>query len=92
MEPNQIHLVAAAVPCDAQQFIHTLESGFTGQIVRDVGDGDRRNRIHDDVALLHAVTTADLYMGTRPDANAASDSPALDSLTKAFREHHYVAA
>jgi hypothetical protein len=88
MEPNQEHLVAAAVPCDSQQVIHALEPRFTGQIVRDVGDGNRRNRIDDDVALVHPVTTTDLYMGTRPDANAAPDSPAPDSLSKAFGEHH----
>jgi hypothetical protein len=40
------------------------------------------------VALVHPVTTTHLYMGTRPDANAASDSPAPDSLSKAFGEHH----
>ena len=56
--------------------------------MRDVGDGNRRNGIHDDVAVVHPVTTTDLYMGTRPDANAASDSPAPDSLAEAFGERH----
>jgi hypothetical protein len=88
MEPNQVHRVAAAVSCDAQQIIYVLEPRFTGQIVRDVGDGNRHNRIHDDVPLVHPVTTTHLYMGTCPDANAASDSPAPDSLAKAFGEHH----
>jgi hypothetical protein len=40
------------------------------------------------VALVHPVTTTRFDMGTRPDANAASDSPAPDSLAKAFGEHH----
>ena len=88
MEPNQIHLFAAAVSCDSQQIIDALEPRFTGQIVGDVGDGHRHNRIHDDVALVHPVTTTHLYMGPRPDANAASNSPAPDSLSKAFGEHH----
>jgi hypothetical protein len=88
MEPNQVHVVAAAVFCDSQHIIHALESRLTGQIVRNVGDGNRRNRIHDDMALVHPVTTTHLYMGTRPDTNAASDSPAADSLAKAFGEHH----
>jgi len=87
MEPNQVHLVAASVFCDSQQIIHALEPRFTGQIVGDVGDGNRRNRIHDDVALVHPVTTTNPHMRTRPDANAASDSPAPDSLAKAFGEH-----
>ena len=88
MEPDQVHLVAAAVPCDSQQIIHALEARFMGQIVRDVVDRHRRNRIHDDVTVVHAVTTTHLDMGTRPDANGASDSPAPDSLAKAFGEHH----
>ncbi len=88
MEPNQVHLVAAAVSCDSQQIIHALEPRFTGQIERDVGEGNRRNRINDDVALVHPVTATHLYMGMRPDANAASDSPVPDSIAKAFGEHH----
>jgi hypothetical protein len=90
MEPNQVHLVAAAVSRDSQQFFHALEPRFTGQIVRDVADGHRRNRIHDDMTVVHPVPTTHLDMGTRPDANAASDSPAPDSLTEPFGEHHVV--
>jgi hypothetical protein len=88
VEPNQVHLVAAAVLCDSQQFVHALEPRFTGQIVGDVGDGNRRNRLHHDVAVVHPVATTHLDMGTRPDANAASDSPAPDSLAKVFGEQH----
>lgn len=73
MEANQVHLVAASVSCDLQQIINAVESRFAGQIVRDVGNGYRRNRIHYDVALIHLVTTTYLYMGTRPDPNTASD-------------------
>jgi hypothetical protein len=40
------------------------------------------------VALVHPVTTTHLDMGTRPDANAAFDSPALDSLAKVLGERH----
>ena len=88
VEPNQIHVIAAAVSCDPQQIIHALESRFTGQVVCDIGDVNRRNRIHDDVAVVHRVATTHLDMGTRPDANAASDSTPPDSLAKAFGEHH----
>ena len=88
MKPNQVHVLATAVSRDSQQIIHAVESRFTSQFVRDVGNGNRRNRIHDDVALVHLVTTAHFYVWTRPDANAASDSPAADSLAKALGEHH----
>ena len=88
MEPNQVHLVAAAVSCDSQQIIHALEPRFTGQIVRDVCEVNRRNRIHDDVSLVHRVTATHLYVGMLPDANAASDSPIPNSVAKAFGEYH----
>ena len=88
MEANQVHLVAAAVFGDAEQIIHAVEPRFTGEIVGDVVDGHRVDRIHDDVTIVHAVTTIQLHMGTRPDANGAPDSAAPNSLAKAFGEHH----
>ena len=88
MEPNQVHLVAASVSCDSQQIIDAFEPRFAGQIVRDVGDGNLRNRIHDDVALIHPVTTTHLYTGTLPDTNAAFDYPEPDPRAKTFGEHH----
>jgi hypothetical protein len=88
MEPNQVHVVTAAVAGDSQQILHVLEARFTGQIVGDVAHANRRNRIHDDRALFHPVLTTHLYMRSRPHANAAGDAPAPDSLTEAFREHH----
>ena len=88
MEPDQVHVVAAAVLCDSQQIINALEPGLAGQIVRDVAEIDLRNRIHDDVTVVHPVTTTHLYVRTRPDANAASDPAAPDSLAKTFGELH----
>jgi hypothetical protein len=88
MEPNQEHLVAGTVSCDSQQIIDALEPRFTGKIVRDVAHLDRSDRIHDDVAVIHPVTTTCLDMGLRPDANSASDSPASYSLPKGFSEKH----
>jgi len=88
MEPNQVNLFAAAVSGDLQQIIYALEPGFMSQIICDFADGDLRNRIHDNVALLHPVTAAHSYTWMFPDANAASDSPVPDSVTNTFREHH----
>jgi hypothetical protein len=56
--------------------------------VRDVAHSDRSNRIHDDVAVIHPVTTPYLDMGTGPDADSASYSPASYSLPKGFSEKH----
>jgi hypothetical protein len=88
MAPNQGHVVAAAVSCHSQQIIHALEPRFTRQIVGDVGDANRRNRIHHDVPVVHPVTPTDFYVGAGPDANAAPDSPATNSLANSFGEEH----
>ena len=88
MEANQVHVPAAAMSCDSQQVIHAVEAGFTGEIVGDFRPINLHDRIDNDMAIVHRVTTADLYMRTRPDANAASDDPAEDSLSKALGERH----
>jgi hypothetical protein len=88
MEPNQVHVVAAAVFGDAEQIINAFKSRLAGQIVRDVGDGYWRNGIHDDMAFVHPVTATRLYPGPLPDPNTAPNSPAPDSLAKALRKHH----
>jgi hypothetical protein len=88
MELNQVHFVAVAVSSDLQQIIDALEPRFERQIGCDVGEGNRLNRIHDDEALVHAVTAAQFYMGTCPYANAACDYSLPDAVAKALCEHH----
>jgi hypothetical protein len=88
MESDQVHVLPAAVFCDLQQILDALKARFTGQIVGDVCKVDRRNRVDDDVTVVHRVTTTDLDVRTCPDANAAPDSPPPDSLPKTFSEHH----
>jgi hypothetical protein len=88
VEPDQVHVVAAAVFCDSQQILHALEARFTSQIVSDVCKVNRRNRVDDDVTVVHRVTTTDLDVRTCPDAHAAPDSPPPDSFPKTLSEHH----
>jgi hypothetical protein len=51
----------------------------------DIRDTNRLDRIHDNLTLVHTVTTAHLDMGTRPDANAAPDPPASNSVSSTLR-------
>src|SRR5262245_37644745 len=88
VEPNQIRLMALAVPGDLQKVFYGVESRFKREIGSDIPDPNRRNRIHDNVAIIHRVASANLDAGTGPDANAAPDSSAPYSLAKAFREQH----
>jgi hypothetical protein len=41
MKPDQVHLVAAAVPRDAQQLVYAFESRLAGKVVRDVAHANR---------------------------------------------------
>src|SRR5262245_7654309 len=88
VEPDQIHVIATAVFCDTQQVLHALEARFTGQIVSHVIEVNRRDRVDDDVTVVHRVTATDLDVRTRPDANAAPDPPPPDSPPKTFSEDH----
>src|SRR5215472_5046546 len=88
VESNQVHIIAPAVPCDAQQLVHIVKSRFTGQFSRDVGDADQRNRIHDNMAFFHRIPTANLNVWARPEPNAAPDLALPDSITKMSAEHH----
>jgi hypothetical protein len=74
--------------CGLEQVVHTRESRLAGQIMSDIRETNRRDRIHDDLSVVHPVMTARLDMGARPDADAAPDPPAPDSLANALGEHH----
>lgn len=88
MEPNEVHILTAAVLRDSQQVLHTAEPGFTREIICDVFERDRLNRVHDDVAVVHAVAAADLHVRPRPDADRAPDASAPDSLSKVSGKLH----
>src|SRR5262245_38159002 len=88
VESNQVDVVAATMPGDAQQVVHAVEARLASQTVGNVGERDRLNRIDDDVAVVHRVTATHPDMRAHPDANAASDSPAPDSLAEVLAEHH----
>jgi hypothetical protein len=88
VESNQVRLVPAAVFRDGQQFSHALEPGLTREVVRDATDGDRLNRIHDDMSVVHPVPATHFDMGPHPDADRASDSALSDALAKPLGEQH----
>lgn len=88
MEANQVDVIAAAVSCRLEQVRPAAETGLSREIVGDIPQMNRRNRIHDDVPVVHGVTTARLDVRPSPDANAALDPSAPNSLAKTFGEHH----
>ena len=88
MKPNQIDVVTGAVLRGLEQIGHTAETRLSRQIVGDIREINRHNLIHDDLPLVHTVTTAHLDVGSHPDPDAAPDPPASNSVAKALGEHH----
>ena len=88
MEPNQVDVVAAAVFGSFEQIVHRAKTRLARQIIGDLGDTNRHDRIYHDVSFVHAIATTHLDMGTRPDANAAPDPSASNSFAKMLGEHH----
>src|SRR5437773_5901377 len=87
-EPNQVDVVTAAVFRCLEQVLHTAETRLARQIIGDVREANRHDRIHDNLPVVHTVTTAHLDVGPHPDADAAPDPPASNSVAKTFGEHH----
>ena len=88
MEPNQVHVVTAAVFRSLEQVVDAREARLTRQIMSDVFETHRHDRVHHDLPVVHAVVTALLDVGPRPDANAAPDPSPSNSLAKSAGKHH----
>lgn len=88
MKADQVDVPAGSMFRDIEQSLHAVESGFAREIVRDVLQGDPRDRVDDDVTVVHRVAAADFDVEMLPDADAATDSSAADSFSKLFREDH----
>jgi hypothetical protein len=88
VKANQVHLIAAAMFRRLEQILHALESRFARQIVGDVVDVHRLDRVDDDVAVVHLVAAADFHLLAGPDPDGAADPAAPDAFAKAFGEDH----
>jgi hypothetical protein len=88
VESNQIDVVAAPVFRDREEVDHVFETRTSRQVWRDVGQTDHPNRIHFDLALVHAVASANLDVGTRPYSDTASDSASSHSVSEPLGEDH----
>src|SRR6185503_3099705 len=88
VESNQVDIVAAAVFRRFEQVLHTVETRFARQVVGDIRESNRLDRIDDNVPLVHSVTTTLFHLGPHPDADRASDPAASNALAKALGEDH----
>ena len=88
MESNQVHIVTTTVLRGLEQLRYSAETRLARQIIRDVADTNRHDRIHDDPTVVHPVVTADLDAWPFPDTDATPDLPESDSVPKALGEQH----
>jgi hypothetical protein len=88
MKPDEIDLVATAVFGSAEQILHAEKAGFPRELARDVSQANWHDGVHDNMPIVHAIPTSHFDVRPRPDANAASNSAASNSLAKALREYH----
>ena len=88
MESDQIDVLALAVLRDLEKVDHTLKARRSRQLRSNIRETDRQDRIYLDLTLLHPVAVADLYVGTHPDADAASDFAVPNSGAQPLREDH----
>ena len=89
MEADEVDPFAFTVLRHLQQIDDAEEAGFARQLGRDIRETDRLDGIDFDLAFFHLITGPDFYVRAHPDADAAGDFSAANSLTEAFREHHY---
>jgi hypothetical protein len=90
VEPNQVDVLTTTVLGRLEQLPHTAETRLAGQIIGDIRETNSLDRIHDDLPLVHAVTTAHPDVRPHPDADAAPDAPTSNPFAKTFHEHHEI--
>src|SRR6185295_16243968 len=88
VESDQIDVLAAAVFRDLEELDDVFEARASREVWSDLGQTDRPNRIHFDLALIHAVPPANLDVGTGPDSNAAGDGAPSHSFPEPLGEDH----
>jgi hypothetical protein len=88
VEPDEVYVLAFAVPRDFKQIGDAEETGVARQLWRDLRTFDELHGVDFDLAIVHPVAAADLDVGTSPDPDAARNLSPTDTFAKAFCEHH----
>ena len=87
-EPDQINIVASAVPCDLQQIGHARKAGLAGKLRCDLRKIDGLHGFDFDLAFVHTVVGPGPHMRTSPYPNAAGNLSPTDSFAKTLCEDH----
>jgi hypothetical protein len=73
---------------DLEQVSHVCEARRTRERRRDVVELHRLDRVDLDLAVAHPIASTRLDLGSLPDAHAAGDGTALDTLAQTLGELH----
>src|ERR1700678_2238692 len=71
-----------------EQVQHTQKSRCARQLRSDIRKSDGFDRVHLDLAILHAVSATHRNVGIHPESDAARNLSAANSLAKPFGKHH----
>jgi hypothetical protein len=88
VESDQIDVLALAVLGDLEEINDSLEARGARQVWSDVVQTDRQDRLDLDFTLFHTVSLAGRHMRAHPDADAAGDLTASDSVAQTSCEDH----
>ena len=88
VEPNQVDILAFAVPRDLEQIVCAEVAGLARELRGDLRKLDGFHGVDFDLAFVHTVAGADLDVGMSPDPNTAGNVSPADSFAKTFREDH----
>src|ERR1017187_5231012 len=88
MEADQVDILARAVLRHFQQVDDAEEARLARQLRRDIRIADGRDGIDLDFAFFHAVAIAGFHVRALPNAHAAGDFSAANSLAQALGEDH----
>src|SRR4051812_21026755 len=73
---------------DLEQIDDAEETRLSCKGRGDIGQADRLDGVHLDVALIHGIAAADLDVWTRPDSDTARNFAATNPLAKTRGKHH----
>ena len=88
MEPHEVHVLAATVPCGVEKIVNAGKARFPGEFVGHVAKLDFLDRIDDDMTVVHRVLAANLDPRAKPDAHAASNAPSANTFPEVACEDH----
>src|SRR5580658_7877792 len=88
MEADQVDILSSTMFRHLKQVQNTQKPRLASQFRSNIRKPDRLNRVHLNLAFLHAVPGTHPHPRTHPDPHTARNLPALHPVPKPFGKHH----